>query len=196
MSQAAFIRSLLGHTAVVGFGGPPPNIQVVPIPIGYRRATAKEITKPVLKFAQTALKHATPVGKKQTATITNPDKTQKLVMALTEVHWDNHPPRPKLGFKAYEGPEFLHPGISILVADFKPAGKAKFNPFPTQVPGFPTTSSENIYAGETTLTLETIFQRALRSNNPQAVLAVAQIFHGMGECVRAQLLMQRLQVAA
>ena len=203
MSQAAFIRSLLGHTAVtpsgvqqhpVGFGGPPPNIQVVPIPIGYRRATAKEITKPVLKFAQTALKHATPVGKKQTATITNPDKTQKLVMALTEVHWDNHPPRPKLGFKAYEGPEFLHPGISILVADFKPAEKAKFNPFPTRVPGFPTTSSENIYAGDD-LT-EVIFRKALVSNNLQAVLAVAQIFHRMGEHARAQLLMQRLQVAA
>ena len=193
MNETPFIQSLLGHTAVVGFGGPPSNIPVVPIPQGYRRATPKEVTKPVLKFAQKALEHALPVGKTQTAIVTNPDKTQRLIMALTEVHWDNHPPRPKKGFKAYEGPEFLHPGISLLVPDFQssiPKKKSKFNPFPTQTPGFPTTSSENIYAGDD-LT-EAIFRKALVSNNPQAVLTVAQIFHGIGEYVKAQSLMQRV----
>lgn len=199
MSEAAFIQSLLGHTAIVGFGGPPPNIPVVPMPAGYRRATPKEITKPVLKFAQTALQHALPVGKKQTATVTNPDKTQHLVMALTEVHWDNHPPRPKQGFKAYEGPEFLHPGISILVPDFQvssnPKKTVKFNPFPTQTPGFPTTSSENIYAGDLELS-EVVFRRALTSGNRQAVLTVAQVFRMMGEHDRARVLFQRMGIAA
>jgi hypothetical protein len=185
-----------------GFGSPPSDVPAVPMPPGYRRAAPKEITKPVLKFAQTALQHALPVGKKQVATVTNPDKTQRLVMALTEIHKDNHPPRPKLGFKAYEGPNFLHPGISILVPDFKPKA-SKFNPFPTQVPGFPATSSENIYAGQPGRylkgcewnqeeILEAIFRRALQSVNPQAILQVAQGFRKLGQLGRAQMLVQRV----
>ena len=185
------------------FGGPPPNMPSVPIPPGYRRATPKEITKPVLKFANVALQHALPIGKQQVTTVTNPDKTQHLVMALTEVHWDNHPPRPKQGFKAYEGPEFLHPGISMLVPDFQSSQAVasstpdkwphRVNPFPTSTSGLPTTSSANIYAGEDLS--EVIFQQALHSNNPQAVLNVAQAFNELGELGRANALMQHLGMA-
>jgi murein L,D-transpeptidase YcbB/YkuD len=43
---------------------------------------------------------------------------------------------------------------------------------------------------------EQIFRRALQSRNPQAVLNVARIFHGMGETGKARVLMQRLQPAS
>lgn len=140
-------NALLKHAQRVatGFGV---DIPSVPIPPGYRRAGPKEITKPVLKFANKALQHALPIGKQQLTIITKPDKTQQVVMALTEVHYDNHPARPKQGYKAYEGPEFLHPGISILVSESQPSETVASNTgyrFPTEAPG--TLHSNNIYAG-------------------------------------------------
>jgi hypothetical protein len=151
----ALMRHVQKLAVPVGFGVDVPKVAM---PAGYRRATAKEITKPVLKFANKALEHALPIGKLQVATVTNADKTQHVVGALTEVHYDNHPPRPKQGYKAYEGPEFLHPGISMLVPDFhsNPAiasnatpdqwAHRQINPFPTEAPG--TLHSQNIYAGD------------------------------------------------
>jgi hypothetical protein len=123
---------------------PPPNLPQVPIPPGFRRATAKEITKPVLNFARTALEHAMPIGKQQVTTVTHPNKTKQTVMALTEVHWDNHPARPNQGYKAGEGPPFQHPGISILVAQTAPPTAATAQ-FRTQMPGLPV--SHNEFAG-------------------------------------------------
>lgn len=123
--------------------GAQPVLPQVPIPQGFRRATAKEITKPVLSFARNALEHAMPIGKQQVAIVTHPNKKKQTVMALTEVHWDNHPARPNQGYKAGEGPPFQHPGISILVA--KNETKA-ISPFQTQMPGLPTSNNE--FAGE------------------------------------------------
>jgi hypothetical protein len=111
LGEIAVANVLIGHIATTfGIDVPP-----TPIPEGFRRATAKEITKPVLTFARKALEHCTPVGKQQTATVTEKDKSKHLVMALTEHHLDNHPARPKQGYSAGEGPVFLHPGISMLV---------------------------------------------------------------------------------
>ena len=111
-------RLLERISATFGIDVPP-----VPIPAGFRRATAKEITKPVLAFARKALEHAMPIAKQQVAVVTNPDKTKRTVMALTEHHLDNHPARPSKGFKAGEGPAFLHPGISILTPINDPVAK-------------------------------------------------------------------------
>lgn len=193
------------------FGAPPPNIPVVPMPSGYRRAAPKEITKPVLTFANKALQHALPIGKQQTTTVAEKDGAHHLVMALTEVHWDNHPPRPKQGFKAYEGPEFLHPGISMLVPNFHADDTQvamtstpdkwphrQINPYPTEAPG--TIHSQNIYAGDAEEwlknhhdQLEIIFQKALGSLNAQAILTVAYAFQELGAQDKAQVLLQRVQ---
>ncbi|VVB55266.1 Putative peptidoglycan binding domain protein [uncultured archaeon] len=181
------------------------DIPQVPMPSGYRRATAKEITKPVLSFARIALQHATPIGKQQVTTVTQPTGKHQQVMALTEVHYDNHPPRPSEGYKAAEGPPFLHPGISMLV----PKQQA-INPYRTQMPGLP--ESHNEFAGfgaeleglrpneetiyRTTLWApttqsETIAQQALQSVKPDAILEVAHLLNEQGDQTHAAALFHR-----
>jgi hypothetical protein len=128
----------------------PPIPKVVPIPSGYRRATQKEITAPVLAFARAALEHALPIGKNQVTVVTNVDpkskaESQQMVLALTEWHYDNHPSGGK-------GPPYWHPGISMFVpidsSLHKPAAIAlkKISPFPTEARGLP--QSHNEFAGD------------------------------------------------
>jgi len=138
LGEPILARLLIQHveeTAQFGFGI---TVPPVPIPPGYRRATAKEITKPVLEFARTSLLHAMPIAKQQIAIVTNPDKSKRKVMALTEHHLDNHPARPPT-YKAGTGPIFLHPGISMLV-EATPA--KKIATFQTQSWGLPTSNNE------------------------------------------------------
>jgi hypothetical protein len=160
MGKAEALRELLS----VGFGI---DVPPTPMPPGYRRATAKEITKPVLAFARKALEHAMPYGKQQIAVVTNPNKTKQTVMALTEHHLDNHPARPSQGYKAGEGPVFLHPGISMLVPNTNAIASAtaiplpkKLSPFPTQQQGLPTSNNEFAGIPDRGMT-EDEFRRAL-----------------------------------
>jgi len=141
----------------------PPIPKVVMIPDGYRRAKPEEITKPVLEFARLALEHAMPIGKQQSTVVNSHVNTSeekkgakgkvapRTMVALTEWHYDNHPAGGK-------GPEFWHPGISILTLKNQPAvsaqqvasiagryGSSTF-PFPTQDSGLP--KSTNEFAGD------------------------------------------------
>jgi len=94
----------------------------VPQPIGYHRAKAHEITKPVLAFASQVLKISNPerlaqshvIGKRISGIIENTP-----VLAQIEWHLDNHPPRPAEGYGSMEGPDFYHMGISLYMPDFK-----------------------------------------------------------------------------
>lgn len=121
----------------------PPIPKVVPIPGGFRRATPKEISKPVLDFARVALTHALPIGKQQTTSVDD-----KLFCALTEWHYDNHPSGSK-------GPPYWHPGISMLVATNsvlnKPLDAKRIPIFPTAQQGMP--KSNNEFTGEPELAL-------------------------------------------
>lgn len=74
---------------------------VVPVPAGFRRATAKEVTPHVQAFARKALSACLPIGKQQAA-----DVDGKVFMALTEWHYDDHVGNP--------GKPIWHPGISIF----------------------------------------------------------------------------------
>jgi len=124
----------------------PPIPKLVPIPSGYRRAKANEVTKPVLQFARLALEDALPIGKHQTTVInghTTTDEEKKgakgktaerTIIAQTEYHYDNHPSGGK-------GDPYWHPGISILVPVKQP-----INPFPVAQAGLPTSNNE--FAGE------------------------------------------------
>lgn len=80
----------------------PPCPKVIPIPDGYRRATAKEITPAVQAFARKALAQCKPYGKLQVANVNG-----QMFAALTEWHYDDHVTQP--------GKPIWHPGISILV---------------------------------------------------------------------------------
>jgi hypothetical protein len=90
----------------------------VPKPLGYHRARAHEITKPVLQFASQVLKIANPdklpqnkvIGKRIPGVIDN-----MAVIAQIEWHLDNHPPRPELGLGPMEGDPFYHMGISLYL---------------------------------------------------------------------------------
>jgi uncharacterized membrane protein YgcG len=100
----------------------PPIPKLVPIPPGFRRAKQHEITTPVLKFSRQALEDVLPVGKHQVGVIDGPidvnqeylakqgqphQAAKRLIVAQSEYHYDNHP--------TGGGPEFWHPGISLLV---------------------------------------------------------------------------------
>jgi len=94
----------------------------VPQPIGYHRAKAHEITKPVLAFASQVLKISNPerlpqshvIGKRIPGIIENTP-----ILAQIEWHLDNHPPRPAEGYGPMEGPDFYHMGVSLYMPDFK-----------------------------------------------------------------------------
>jgi hypothetical protein len=110
----------------------PPCPKIIPIPDGYRRAKQDEITKGVLTFASVALQHCLPIGKHQATIVTGPVNTaeekkkakgktgERFVVAQSEWHWDNHPAGGK-------GPEFWHPGISILVPKDEKVAMAALN---------------------------------------------------------------------
>ena len=101
--------SWLWNKAKAMFGddsGPP---AVVPIPAGYKRARPHEVTKPVLAFANLALRHPMPIGKR-VGTVINDHLGERMIIAQTEWHHDNHDNNPK-----GVGPATWHPGISILV---------------------------------------------------------------------------------
>jgi hypothetical protein len=131
----------------------PPIPKIVPIPAGYRRAKPIEVTKQVLDFARTALEHALPIGKQQSTAIIGPLTTNdeklgakgkigpRMIIALTEWHYDNHPAGGK-------GDPFWHPGISMLVPTneqlHQPAPLARI--FPTEQQGMP--KSTNEFAGD------------------------------------------------
>jgi hypothetical protein len=135
----------------------PPIPKVVMIPDGYRRAKPEEITKPVLQFAQAALKQALPIGKQQSVVINSHVNTAeerkgakgkvapRTMVAMTEWHYDNHPAGGK-------GPEFWHPGISILTLKVQPTvssqqiGSLSRPTFPTSDAGLPKSSNE--FAGD------------------------------------------------
>jgi hypothetical protein len=120
----------------------PPIPKVVPIPTGYRRAKQDEITTEVLAFSRLALSKAIPIGKQQTTVIEGPisvkeqkkgksGKTgQRVVMAITEWHYDNHPSGSK-------GDPYWHPGISVLVPTDVALAFAKID-----------TAKKTLFAGE------------------------------------------------
>jgi hypothetical protein len=103
--------------------------KIVPIPKGYRRSTPKEVTKKALAFANLALKNVLPIGKVQSTLVDG-----KLLAAQSEWHWDNHP-------NGGKGPEFWHPGISLLtpLTPVKPV--TTISPFPVAQSGLPTSSN-------------------------------------------------------
>lgn len=135
----------------------PPIPKVVMIPDGYRRAKPDEITKPVLEFARVALGKAMPIGKQQSTIINSHVNTAeekkgakgkvapRTMVALTEWHFDNHP-------NGGKGPDFWHPGISILTLKNQPTvssqqlASLKISPFPTADRGLP--KSTNEFAGD------------------------------------------------
>lgn len=90
----------------------------VPSPPGYHRAQAHEVTRPVLKFANQALRTANPeklpqdrvIGKRVIGLIENLP-----VVAQIEWHLDNHPPRPNLGIGPMEGDPFYHMGVTLYM---------------------------------------------------------------------------------
>jgi hypothetical protein len=92
----------------------------VPQPAGYHRARVHEVTKPVLAFANQALKVSNPeklpqshiIGKRIPGIVENTP-----VLAQIEWHLDNHPPRPAQGYGPMEGPDFYHMGVSLYIPD-------------------------------------------------------------------------------
>jgi hypothetical protein len=170
LNEPAFAKMLIQRIEYVGglfgFGI---TVPPTPIPPGWRRATAKEITKPVLTFAQTALVHATPIGKQQIAVVTNPNKSKVKVLALTEHHLDNHPARLPT-YKAGTGPVFLHPGVSMLV---EKAPVKQITPYQTQSFGLPTSNNEfaGFGAGEISPPVRTITPEMI--NAKEAALQTA-----------------------
>jgi len=165
------------------------DIPQVPIPEGYRRATEKEITKPVLHFAQKALQHALPIGKQQVTIVTNPDSSKRTVMALTEHHYDNHPP-PANG----SGPPFLHPGISILtpIQDITISGEGMSGEHEDAYRKA-LWSRRGIGLGES-LAIQRAYWKARESKNPKAIFNVAKVLYDMGEIEQAQELMRRVSL--
>ena len=92
----------------------------VPQPTGYHRARAHEVTKPILAFANQALKisnleklpQSHIIGKRIPGIVENIP-----VLAQIEWHLDNHPPRPAKGYGPMEGPDFYHMGITLYMPD-------------------------------------------------------------------------------
>jgi hypothetical protein len=92
----------------------------VPEPPGFHRARPHEVTKPVLSFANQALKIANPeklpqakvIGKRIPGVVENTP-----IIAQIEWHLDNHPPRPAQGYGPMEGPDFYHMGVSLFLPD-------------------------------------------------------------------------------
>lgn len=92
----------------------------VPQPVGYHRARAHEVTKPVLAFANQVLRISNPeklpqshiIGRRIPGIIENTP-----VLAQIEWHLDNHPPRPTQGYGPMEGPDFYHMGVSLYIPD-------------------------------------------------------------------------------
>lgn len=98
----------------------------VPQPIGYHRARAHEVTKPVLAFANQVLRVSNPeklpqsyiIGRRIPGIVENTP-----VLAQIEWHLDNHPPRPGQGYGPMEGPDFYHMGVSLYIPnDFSNVG--------------------------------------------------------------------------
>jgi hypothetical protein len=98
----------------------------VPQPIGYHRARAHEVTKPVLAFANQVLRVSNPeklpqshiIGRRIPGIVENTP-----VLAQIEWHLDNHPPRPAQGYGPMEGPDFYHMGVSLYIPnDFSNVG--------------------------------------------------------------------------
>lgn len=85
----------------------PPCPKYVPIPKGYRRALAKEITPVVQRAAVRALQQALPIGKLQATEVNG-----KVYAFQTEWHYDDHVTKP--------GKPIWHPGISTLVPTVQP----------------------------------------------------------------------------
>lgn len=80
----------------------PPCPQNVPVPPGWRRAKASELTNGAKAAAVVALQKAIPIGKLQAV-----NDGGKVFGFLTEWHYDDHVTKP--------GNKIWHPGISTLV---------------------------------------------------------------------------------
>jgi hypothetical protein len=105
-----------------------PSPQAKP-PSGWRRATGEEITPEIVTASARAAKTCAPVGKQSTYAT----KDGKLIMFLTEWHWDNHVSK-----------DFMwHPGISVFVP-VKPVTVPKQPKAPVYDPLNPTGGSTDI----------------------------------------------------